>query len=267
MVIQDIFYHIQHGNIVKVRDIIYTDYDIHTVNEYSRTPLLQACRFGHRDIALLLLHHGANINDVDERGCTALMYAIWSGKIRLVRSLIYYGVDYNMCSQLKVSPLMCACMADDVIMIREMLLYNNVNQRDSNGKTALHYAVQTGDELMLDTLIQAGGDVMARTNIGDTILDHAVMFENVELMHKLIGLSVPLSEHTKPQGQCKNILTEALWYIDKNNINHDKFIHHNFLYHSSIGNIKWVRDYVEKMKKHHKSSWYRKNHLHASTNT
>ncbi len=50
----------------------------------------------------------------------------------------------------------------------------DVEQRDRNGRTALHLAVEAGAATMVEQLLQLGADVLAQDKRGETALHKAV---------------------------------------------------------------------------------------------
>lgn len=52
---------------------------------------LWACMYGHKDVALFLLEHGADLHDAADSGATALHWAAGAGDVELVKLLIERG--------------------------------------------------------------------------------------------------------------------------------------------------------------------------------
>ena len=55
--------------------------------------LMEAVNAYKKDIILLLIENGANINAQDNRGCTALMRAAYSGYPKLIEYLLEHNAD------------------------------------------------------------------------------------------------------------------------------------------------------------------------------
>ena len=64
-----------------------------TGGDFEETPLLLACRFGHADIAMMLIKAGADVNAIDTEGETALFNAFDSGLEEVVAYLINSGAN------------------------------------------------------------------------------------------------------------------------------------------------------------------------------
>lgn len=76
------------GNTEMVRSLLSTPgADVNGRNDRGSTPLLEAARYGHNDIARVLIAAGANINAKDNDGKTPLMLAIQGNHNDVVRVL------------------------------------------------------------------------------------------------------------------------------------------------------------------------------------
>jgi uncharacterized protein len=65
--------------------------DVNTTDERGSTPLIEAARFGHDDVARALLAAGADTKARDGDGKTALMLAVQGGNDDVVRMLKQAG--------------------------------------------------------------------------------------------------------------------------------------------------------------------------------
>lgn len=76
------------GNTDMVRSLLSNrGADVNATNERGSTPLLEAARYGHEDIARILIANGADVNAKDKDGKTALMLAVQSNHDEVVRVL------------------------------------------------------------------------------------------------------------------------------------------------------------------------------------
>ena len=62
---------------------------------YDTTPLSEAAKNGHVDVAKLLIYAGADINKEDIYGRTPLHIAVWEGHENIVKLLIEARADIN----------------------------------------------------------------------------------------------------------------------------------------------------------------------------
>lgn len=65
--------------------------DVNATDERGSTPLLEAARYGHDDIARILIAAGADLNVKDNDGKTALMLAVQGNHDEVVRVLKQAG--------------------------------------------------------------------------------------------------------------------------------------------------------------------------------
>jgi len=105
------------------------------------TPLMLAAIHGHREVARVLVDHGARVNDRSARGSSPLMLAIMNRHNGIVRLLCDRGADVNARDHLGWTPLMHAAWTGDPEVVR-LLLQRGADRRsaDHRGWTADRYA-------------------------------------------------------------------------------------------------------------------------------
>lgn len=122
---------------------------INTVNERNSSPLLLACYKGNAEVALFLLERVKDINSNPGMG----------------------------------SPLMAAVMSGDMVIVQKLIQKNaDLNQVDTQGKTALLYATFFNKTEIAKALISAGANKNSVGNDGKTALDYATFNKNTELI-------------------------------------------------------------------------------------
>ncbi|XP_046649308.1 serine/threonine-protein phosphatase 6 regulatory ankyrin repeat subunit A-like [Daphnia pulicaria] len=131
---------------------------------------------------LLLAHDKINVDDVDEHGFTALHWAALASNVIAVQKLLEKGANPNAVGKSGDSPLHVAATQRDGIPIIDLLLeaqkvkgLGDVNDRDKEGWTALHYAAAYSNEITAEHLIKKGADLHCRDNDGLTPLDMAAL--------------------------------------------------------------------------------------------
>ncbi|GBG24464.1 Ankyrin repeat domain-containing protein 1 [Hondaea fermentalgiana] len=105
-------------------------------NLYKSTALHEACRYGHHEVACLLIKYHADVNALDCIGHTPLFSAAKGGYNSIVNLLIERGADVNIVSH--------------------------------KGKTALHSAMENGHKVVTLLLLEAGAKLDARDCEGRT---------------------------------------------------------------------------------------------------
>jgi ankyrin repeat protein len=160
------------------------------VNErtkYGATPLHMASNgaddghvvnsAGNKDMAELLLKHGADINGitdpVSDDGSTPLHWAAYAGDKEMVKFLLLNKANVNAKNGQGQTPLISGLKYKEVV---EVLLAAKakVNVRDYIfGNTELHWAALWGCSDAAELLLQSGLDVNAKNRDGQTPLDLA----------------------------------------------------------------------------------------------
>lgn len=84
------------------------------------------------------------------------------------------------------TPLHTAVMQDDKNDLKAFVLTMDVNSKDKNGRTALHYAAMLGKLDALTILIEKGADIETQDNDGNTALYLAVMLGKLDAAKTLV---------------------------------------------------------------------------------
>ncbi len=110
-------------------------------------PIILAASSDSRDVAELLLSKGADVNTKDSSEWTALMHAVSNISQPTSELLISKGADVNYQTDTGITPLMVSTSTPGV-ELAELLLKNGADlyRKDVNGKTALAYAKESGEE-------------------------------------------------------------------------------------------------------------------------
>lgn len=91
-----------------------------------------------------LIRRGANLNAQDSTGHTALHLAILNWQDEATATLIAAGADLNLATAKGETPLMLACFRDAGLVRTLCASGANVGATNSEGKTALDYALAIG---------------------------------------------------------------------------------------------------------------------------
>ncbi|EAX92480.1 ankyrin repeat protein, putative [Trichomonas vaginalis G3] len=75
------------------------------------------------------------------------------------------------------------------------LLYGaNINEKDNNGNTTLHYAAQKNSKEIFEFLISHGANINNKTNNGNTALHIAADYKNIEIAELIISHGANVNE-------------------------------------------------------------------------
>jgi len=142
-------------------------------------PLAIAARYGHINVAELLLRHGADPNLIDQKtGLTPLKLAASWGRKEAARLLIEQGADANFQGPMNNnwntgwSPLHYAVSGEHVDVVNVLLdMDANPNLQNVIGNTALHTAAKKGRLEIFQILLQSGGNPTLKNDKGQIALD------------------------------------------------------------------------------------------------
>lgn len=117
-----------------------------------------------------------NVKGTDEAQTTLLWYASKDDdtSLKIVQLLLKNGADVDNGNSIGVTPLMQACHEGSEDAAALLLKYNaNVNAKDSDGRTAIFYAVTrhvSPSDDFVKMLYKAGADLDATNKLGHTPL-------------------------------------------------------------------------------------------------
>lgn len=190
--------------------LLVSNADVNAADNFGRTPLHVANRRKYKDIAELLKKHGgldttpapvamldaAEDSDLktaetllkknpnlaftrDPDGWTPLLFAAKNGDKSMIQLLITYKSNINIRDGEGETPLHWAIMSLTPKDSVKLLLANgaDVNARDAEGKTPLHLAVDYWwrDPLIAELLLVKGADVNVKDSNGQTPYKHALL--------------------------------------------------------------------------------------------
>lgn len=148
------------------------------------------------NIVSYLIKHGANVNNMNNDHVTPLMHHIehlsdLNNYEDNIKAMLKAGADVNAKDKNGKTALMYAADAGNDETIKELLKAGaNIQAKDNNGKTALMYAASTGNEDAIKALIKAGADLSAVDNKGKTAQIYAAESRNEDAA-KLFEASQP----------------------------------------------------------------------------
>jgi ankyrin repeat protein len=151
------------------------------------SPLHQASRQGHVELARMLIERGADVSAQEHDGSTALHLALGNGHADPARMLIENGADVSAQKNDGWTALHLVSRNGRVDLARMLIERGaGVSAQTKYGWTALHLASRDGDVDLARTLIERGADVSAQGNDGWTTLHLASLNGHVDLTRMLM---------------------------------------------------------------------------------
>ena len=148
------------------------------------TPLHWAATGGHKDVVMLLLANGAEVNARSDNGDTALHNA--RDHEQVAELLLAHGAEVDAKNNEGKTPFHLAGTK-----VAELLLAHgaDINASDHNGRTRLHHAAEYGSKNFVEWLLYNQADVNALDKLDVTPLQRAIGYEGRDItpasMHEL----------------------------------------------------------------------------------
>jgi ankyrin repeat protein len=156
------------------------------------TALSRACQSRDREMAEVLLQHGAKVNVLIPGKGTPMHVACEKRDEELLKLLLTYGADVDIISPDLGAALHVACKSQDFGLVKILLQHGaNVNVFSPDHGTPLHAACtgKSGDAI-IQLLLKHGADVNSKGGKGETpftsILSQHDMFSSEPLMGSLL---------------------------------------------------------------------------------
>ena len=154
-----------------------------------------------REMAKVLIDRGAKVNENSKIRLPLLFktlgYVTWKGRQpdnpKILKTLIELGIDSTQTidgpfGETGITPLMHACSHGSVESVRLLIESGaDVNAKNGNGRTAMHYAAKGRSPAVIQLLRKHGAQVDLRDKEGITPLLETVQYGvNAEVLHELI---------------------------------------------------------------------------------
>jgi ankyrin repeat protein len=166
--------------------------------ETGSTPLHYAAITNHPEAATVLLHHGAKVGARSRTGATALHLAANRGYSAVVELLLASGAEVDAVDAPGNTPLLEAAWKGHS-GVATLLLAKGANANAVNpvsGVTPLHEATSKGHADLVALLLTHGADTAAKDKNGNTALDTALQFHQVEVLAVFLDRGVKGSAET-----------------------------------------------------------------------
>ncbi|MHA4808844.1 ankyrin repeat domain-containing protein [Flavitalea flava] len=217
------------------------DVDMHYV-----TALHLAAFWGKLEACTLLIKAGASLDAQDALGDTPLHHAVdRSGNLESIKLLMSAGAQINALNYQGLAPLNKALLADSVDYETVVYLIHsgaNVNLKDLEKNTPLHYAAESGNTEIAKVLLKANADREAENKLKRTPLLLAVENQKTEMVRLLIlsganvngrGVLLTAASHPENREIIKTVLKAGADVNEKGEdgntpLHHAVFSGHNY---------------------------------------
>jgi ankyrin repeat protein len=160
-------------------------------DEYGYTPFMLAFGEGHMGVVKVLLQHVGPeaLQETNEQGMTALHYAAWCGKEEIVSFLLGQGAQADSRDEDGTTPFISACDKGHMGVVRLLLQHvgpEALQETDTKGRTALHFAAKWGHEDIVTFLLGQGAQANSRDDVGTTPLMWACINSRTGVVQMLV---------------------------------------------------------------------------------
>ena len=183
----DLFHDVHRNDAAAVHLALRNGADVNIVRGYA-TPLHEACKQGHDEIARMLLDAGADAWWRDSGGRSAIAKACQEEHLSIVEMLLDHDKDLlEIADNGGFTPLFVAISYQRVGLVRFLLDRGaNVHAAARGGMTTLIRAIVKGNLAIVQMLLAAGVAVDARDEKQKTALIFAAVYSRIEIIRKLV---------------------------------------------------------------------------------
>lgn len=178
-----------YDNFIMVKYFLNNNASIDINGERDNNLLYLALNSGNTDIVRMILERGAEIVEVNRGRYNTLHRAVFLELVDIIRVLLEHGANLDIRNSKFHTPLMALCkkfyvMAETV----KFLLENNanVNAKDREQRTALHWAVNSNNSDIVKLLLNYSAEIDAADNNHQTPLFWASTYGHEEIVKVLL---------------------------------------------------------------------------------
>ena len=151
------------------------------------------------------------LNQKNIKGYNALLYAAFRGNLEIFEKLIKLGADLDIINSSGLNVLHLAVQGNHpnlIVYLIEKCGFN-INSKDNNGRTALHWGISMNSKQAVDYLVYYNIDINIKDNNGVTALDIAYDKGNVYFIKKFnedfsVFINKDINEEIKDENDIEN---------------------------------------------------------------
>ncbi|MDL2283611.1 ankyrin repeat domain-containing protein [Oxalobacter sp. OttesenSCG-928-P03] len=168
--------------------------DIRATDSDGREGLSRAAEKGRADVVKLLLDAGAKADAKDKDGQTALYYVLWRNPkaVDVARLLLEKGASTTVAPKTPALGVV-SWRKDNLDMILLLLEYKARPVSGKDQETLLIWAVRMGSMPLLNAAVNAGVDIRARNEDGESALEVAVKVKRADMVQRLLATGAPVN--------------------------------------------------------------------------
>jgi uncharacterized protein len=187
---------------LRVRTLLDQRVDVNARSGDGSTALLWAAHRNALETARLLVRAGADPNAGNDFGMTPLSQACTNGSAAFVDLLLKAGANPNSRVATGVAPIMTCARGGSVDAVSRLIAGDaDVNaQEPAQNQTALMWAAAEHHPDVVQVLIAAKADLLARTKSGFTALHFAAREGDIESARLLLAAGVSVDIRSQPGG-------------------------------------------------------------------
>ncbi|KAL3872338.1 hypothetical protein ACJMK2_040269 [Sinanodonta woodiana] len=142
------------------------------------------------------------LQENDKNGSTSLPSAVSKWSVRMIETLIVARLDITARNNTGAHILHIVAANDNLRIVKYLIktMPGLLEQNDKNGWTALHHAASKGSAAVIESLLEAGLDITARTNNGCHALHLSAGNGNLTIVKYLIKTNPGLLQQNDKNG-------------------------------------------------------------------
>jgi ankyrin repeat protein len=195
-----------------------------------------------------LIESGANVNAIEADGNTALHKSCMNNQLEEVKLLLWNFADPNIQNFNQMTAIDLSLYKSDIV--KEIIFFQKINHLDPIDRNFLYYVYKYNYDNILDS-IESGANINCQNSEGETALHYAIKNLDFPLLFILINkVSDPeIKDNSQHDAIYYAGKSENLKIIEEiDNLKRLKSLSHleiNFLNAVILGNIQSIKHYIE----------------------